>query len=253
MLVMREVPMDRKNVIATVASGAACALLVLAFTQQVSGEAARERAEALERYGGEQVEVCVATSSISAGEMPTLGNTATQLWVSGLLPEDPVTSLSQVADKPVTTSIVKGEVLSLRHFDAAVSSVDVPEGLCALSVPAEDVKAVGGAISSGSHVDVYLSGGSGVSLLSRDTLVLATSAGGDESSSAKAKIAWITLAVPPDSVQEFLAAADKGSLHFVLPGKKPADEASGASEASGGSSEPSAKPDEASKKKEAGK
>lgn len=219
--------MDRKAAIATIASGAACALLVFAFTQSLQSQYAQDRAAALEQYGGQQVEVCVATADISAGEVPNASNTVTQMWVSGLLPSDPVESLSQVADKTVTTSIIAGEVLSYRHFDAVASEVDVPSGFSALSVPAEAVKAVGGAVSAGMRVDVYLAGSTSVKLLSEGALVLSTSTGGTDSSSASKEIAWITLAVPPESIQEFIAAAESGSLYFVMKGEAASEQDAG--------------------------
>ena len=48
--------------------GVLCALCVLGYTQSVRGEAERARADALARYGGDQVEVCVAKRDIAAGE-----------------------------------------------------------------------------------------------------------------------------------------------------------------------------------------
>ncbi|MDD6651381.1 MAG: RcpC/CpaB family pilus assembly protein [Eggerthellales bacterium] len=235
--------MKRGNITAMLATGALCAVLMFAFTQSVQGQAAKERSEVLEKYGGEQVEVCVATSAIPAGETPNLGNTAIQLWVSGLLPEDPVTSLSQVSDKTLTTSVVKGEVLSFRHFDQVASSVEVPEGYCAISVPTEDVRAVGGAIGAGMRVDAYLSGSSEISLLAEDVLVLGTSVTEEGNSQAASKMSWVTLAVLPEKVPEFISAADKGSLYFALPGQEPdaadesTDEASDSSAGDGKSSD----------------
>ena len=78
----------------------------------------------------------------------------------------------------------------------------MPEGLTALSVPAKDVQAVGGAVAAGSRVDVYATGGTSTDVLASGVLVLATSASA------------------PESVQEIVAAAQKTELYFTLPGSE---------------------------------
>ena len=54
--------------VAGIACGVLCAACVLAYLTSVRGEADAARAEALARYGGEQVEVCVARRDVAAGE-----------------------------------------------------------------------------------------------------------------------------------------------------------------------------------------
>lgn len=211
--------MENKRLVAAIASGLLCALSVFAFTQSVQASADAQRAEALERFGGEQIEVCVATRDIAAGETPSASCVTSRMWVSDLLPQDPVLSLNEATSHSLTSPVFHGEVLTKRHFSSTGASLEVPAGLCALSVPAEEVKAVGGAVASGMKVDVYLSGSSGITLLAHDVLVLATSVG-DGDASSNTKISWLTLAVEPKSVHEFIAAADKGNLYFVLQGEK---------------------------------
>ena len=46
------------------------------------------RADALARYGGDQVEVCVAKRDIAAGETVDSGAIETRLWVADLLPPE---------------------------------------------------------------------------------------------------------------------------------------------------------------------
>ena len=48
-----------RTAFAGIVCGFLCAACVLAYTQGVRGEAEAARAEALARYGGEQLEVCV--------------------------------------------------------------------------------------------------------------------------------------------------------------------------------------------------
>lgn len=212
--------------------GLLCAACVLLYLQGVRGEAEAARAEALARYGGEQLEVCVAARDIAPGETVDAGALETRLWVADLLPADAVRQSAEVIGRQAASSILAGEVISLKRFEGASSSLDVPFGLEAVSVPAKDVQAVGGALASGMKVDIYATGDTSTDLLGSDVLVLATSAS-SASLSGDAAIAWITVAVEPSSVQELVAAAQKTQLYFVLP-------AEGEGAAAGGDGEDSA-------------
>ena len=132
--------------------GVLCALCVLGYTQSVRGEAERARADALARYGGDQVEVCVAKRDIAAGETVDSGAIETRLWVADLLPPEAVRQTSEVVGSKASSTVLSGEVLSARRFGAASAAIDVPDGKVAISVPAKDVQAVGGAVSAGSSV-----------------------------------------------------------------------------------------------------
>lgn len=204
-----------KKIVIGIISGVICALSVFAYTQSVRGEADMARAEALARYGGEQLEVCVATRDIASGEKVDAGNVTVKLWVADLLPAQAARSLSDVSGKRVTSPILAGEVISAKRFEAKESDMKIPEGLSALSLPAKTVQAVGGAIAQGARVDVYATGNSSTSLLARDVLVLSTSAEGDTKGTSST--AWVTLAVDPKFVQELIAASQKAEMYFVLP------------------------------------
>lgn len=204
-----------RTTIVGIVCGLACAACVFAYMQGVRGEADAARAEALARYGGEQLEVCVAKRDIAAGETVDAGAVQTRMWVADLLPAEAFRSADDVVGKKASSTILAGEVLSGQRFRDAGSRLDVPEGLTALSVPAKDVQAVGGAIAAGSQVDIYATGGTSTDVLASDVLVLATSAGSRESSDAK--VSWITVAVKAESVQEIVAAAQKTELYFTLP------------------------------------
>ena len=199
-----------RTTIIGIACGLACAACVFAYAQGVRGEADAARAEALARYGGEQLEVW---ESVDASAVET------RLWVADLLPAEAFRSSDDVVGKKASSTILAGEVLSERRFRDAGSRLDVPEGLTALSVPAKDVQAVGGAVAAGSRVDVYATGGTSTDVLASGVLVLATSASAQESTT-DAKVSWITVAVAPESVQEIVAAAQKTELYFTLPGSE---------------------------------
>ena len=200
--------------------GVLCALCVLGYTQSVRGEAERARADALARYGGDQVEVCVAKRDIAAGETVDSGAIETRLWVADLLPPEAVRQASEVVGLKASSTVLSGEVLSARRFGAASAAIDVPDGKVAISVPAKDVQAVGGAVAAGSSVDVYATGSAATQALARGVSVLATSAGTDDrqASGSASKVTWVTLAVDPNQVEELVSAAQKTELCLTLPG-----------------------------------
>ncbi|WP_418865759.1 Flp pilus assembly protein CpaB [Senegalimassilia anaerobia] len=191
--------------------GVLCALCVLGYTQSVRGEAERARADVLARYGGDQVEVCVAKRDIAAGETVDSGAVETRLWVADLLPPEAVRQTSEVVGSKASSTVLSGEVLSARRFGAASAAIDVPDGKVAISVPAKDVQAVGGAVSAGSSVDVYATGSAATQALAQGVSVLATSAGTDDrqASGSASKVTWVTLAVDPNQVEELVSAAQK--------------------------------------------
>ena len=209
--------MNRKTAILGLLSGVMCALAVFVFTGEVQAQADSERAAALDRFGGEQVEACVATTDIAAGETINASNVATKPWVTDLLPDNPV-AYADALGRQVTSPIVAGEVVCEKRFDENLEHIDIPEGLSAVSLPAEDVNAVGGAVERGMKVDVYLANSETAKPLAKGILVLSTSAGNATGSGKK--ISWITVAVEADRVQEFVSAANKGHLYFTIPGQK---------------------------------
>ena len=214
---------QRNLTIIAVACGLACAACIALFMASVQGEAEAARAEALARYGGEQVEVCVATRDILSGERVEASAVETRLWIADLLPEGAVRDAGNAVGKTASTPILKGEVITEKRFEVARDVLEVPAGKEAVSVPAKAVQAVGGAVRAGMSVDVYSSGDTSTAALARGVVVLATSVG-EANSLISSESGWITLAVEPERVQEIIAAANKTSLYFVLPGE-PAEDA----------------------------
>lgn len=205
-----------KSLIAGVVCALLCAFCVFAYTGSVKANAEAERAETLERFGGEQVEVYVATRTISAGEIVDARSAETRLWVADLLPEGSVHDLATVAGKKATAAIYEGEVITEFRFDTASSNLTVPEGFVAVSVPAQEVNAVGGAVMVGSRINIYAAGATATELIGENVLVLATSSlASDSLTSSSAD--WITIAVAPESVQEIIAATQSTKLYFSLP------------------------------------
>ncbi len=212
----------KTTVAASIACGVLCAACVVAFMQGVRGEAEAARAEALARYGGEQLEVCVATRDLPAGQAIAAGDVELKMWVADLLPSDAAQTIEEVEGRVPSTPIMEGEVVVLKRFEGSNVTLDVPEGLAALSVPAKDVQAVGGSLAAGETADLYAVGGTSTVLLARDVLVLATSSTGSEG--AQTELSWVTVAIAPESVQEIIDASQKSELYFVLPSAESADE-----------------------------
>ncbi len=205
---------SRKTAAAGLACGLACALSVFAYTQSVNNEAQQARADALARYGGEQVEVCVATRDLAAGEVVSADAVSTRSWIVDFLPRDTVRSADEIVGRQLSSSVLEGEPISLQRFEGEADALNVPDGMAALSVPAGDVQSVGGRLAAGSRVNVYTTGGAATSLLLSNALVLASS---HEEGGSSGSASWVTLAVEPERVQELVDATQRTELYFAMP------------------------------------
>ena len=206
-----------KSVIIGVICGLCCMVCIGMYVHQVDEQAAAARTEALARYGGDQVEVCVARRDIAAGETLDESSVETKMWVAALLPEGAVTTRADAVGKQAGASILKGEVISTKRLGLATAALEVPAGLTAVSVPARDVQAVGGALAAGMRADVYAIGSSSTSKLVSQALIVATSTSEAGVSSSSSSVSWVTLAVQPSAVEELVSAAQNLELYFVLP------------------------------------
>ena len=237
---------QKQMTLLAVACGIACAACVAIFMVSVQGEADAARAEALARYGGEQVEAFVATRDIVAGERLDLSSVETKLWVADLLPERAIRSTGDAVGKTATSTIFKGEVITAGRFEAERDALEVPAGKQAVSVPAKAVQAVGGAIHAGMSVDIYSSGDSTTTAIAQSVNVLDTSVG-NSGTLTSGENGWVTLAVEPEKVQEIIAASNKTTLYFTLPGEAvpsgSADSQDKADDAGGGDADEGAEAD----------
>ena len=211
---------QRKQLIAGLLCAFLAVVAVFAYTATVSSEAATRRQAAIERYGGEQTQVIVASADIGAGVALDAANTKTTTWLTDLLPQaDVAQEASQIEGLVAETDIKEGEPIVMARVGDGSARINVPKGLEAVSVASDDVLAVGGSVQAGSFVDVYVETEKGkIVLLGKRILVLETSAVVQEKD-AKA-ITWVTLAVTPGSVPELLGASCKGTIHLVLPGSQ---------------------------------
>lgn len=206
----------RKVWVVAAVCGAMCAVCIALYSQSLEREYADQRDRALERFGGEQVGICVASRDILPGETLDQTNTAVKPWLADLLPEDAVASLSDLESAIASVPIYQGEPVVKRRTGAVEQrSVEVPEGLAAVSVPAQDVSAVGGSVAPGTRVDVYATSQAGADAIARGVLVLATSAS-IAGEGASSQLSWITLAVEPSFVEELIAASRRTDLYFSI-------------------------------------
>jgi pilus assembly protein CpaB len=226
----------RSKTVVGIVSAAAAAALMVVYAASVGASAKREREAALERYGGEQVEVCVAQRELAAGETVTEEDVEEREWLVDLVPEGAALSVDDVVGRTVVYPIAENEPVVTARVTAVASSLDVPDGKVAVSVPSDDVTAVGGSVQPGTYVDVYSSGSSGTSLLAKSVLVLETSASVQaesgttlSGSQGRSQISWVTLAVEPNNVEQIVAVGKSGGLYFALAG---ADADSGSNDVS---------------------
>lgn len=207
----------RRRLIISIACATLAALAMLAYASSVRASEKAARDDALARYGGEQVEVYVAAHDLAAGETIDTSDVKRMPWLVDLLPADCIPSDEDIAGSVVGSTILANEPVSRQRLGSTGTDVSVPPGLCAVSIPMQDVQAVGGAVRSGSLVNLYADTGSGVGLLGENLLVLATNGGSAGASGTRSTLSWVTLAVTPDSVQELLAASQSGTLFLTLP------------------------------------
>ncbi len=206
--------MEQKRArIIAIASGVVCMLCVGLFMQSVQGSADAARAEALEKYGGTQVDVWIAKRDIAAGERIESSLIEAKSWVADLLPDGALRSSEAVSGKTASSPIFAGEVLVEKRFATTGNQLDVPQGTTALSVPAKAVQAVGGGLEPGMRVDVYSTGDSKTAVIAKDVLVLASSG----TSASLSSSSWVTIAVPEKLVQQLVAAANSSELYLALP------------------------------------
>lgn len=194
----------------------ACALCIAGYAASINSQAEAARAEALERYGGDQLEVCVAKKDIAAGEYVDASSVEKRLWLVDLLPEGAVQTESDIVGRQATSEILAGEVVCQQRFQASATQLDIPAGTVAVSIAVKDVQAVGGAALPGTRVDLYSVGNTKTVLLEPEVLVLQTSASAAGAADGTS-VNWVTVAIAPERVQEIVSASQHAKLYLTLP------------------------------------
>ena len=225
MAIFKSLSASRKRLLLAVTCGVLAALLISVYVSGLQAQAASSRNAVLAEYGGDMVDVLVAARDIAAGETLSAENATMQPWLAELLPGGAFTQPEQAYGQSLSVPVYPNEPLLQAKISSSEHQLEVPDGLCALSIPVTDEMAVGGAIAAGSAVDVYAVGDVAVSLVAAGVMVLESSNAAGEAatglfdSSARAALKWVTLAVRSEMVSELLAAARDKNLSLVLPGQ----------------------------------
>ena len=190
--------------------GLICAISISCYLVLVK----KESSEALAKYGGERVEVCVAKKDIPAGETVSESDVETRTWVASLLPEEAVVKRDECVGKMLGSSIVKGEPITAKRFQANVKGVKVPDGMVALSIPTDSTASLGGNLQPTQRVDIYATGPSSTTRIVKNVEILETS---NSEKIANASNGWIVVAVEASHVQELVAAIQELQLYITLP------------------------------------
>jgi len=192
----------------------ACAALALvsfwSYGSTVRAEADQVRQEALERYGGEVVQLVVANRDLAAGEQLGTADVSQVDWLVDLAPEDGMATLDQVVGRIVTVPVAKGAPLCGLNFREDAPGMEVPEGRVAVSLGMSDRSGIPREARAGSVMAAYAVGDVDVRLVSADLVVLSVS-GTSRGDSA------LSVAVRPEEVTAVLLASARGSLRLVLP------------------------------------
>lgn len=196
----------------------ACALLAatlcLAYGQHARDQVEQERAEALERYGGEVVRLVVATEGIEAGQVVDRGNVVERDWLADLAPADAVTQLDAVIGSEVSVPVASGAPLTSLNFRDPADAVEVPADRVAISVPVGNDLGLPPATAAGDTLAAFAVTEDGVRSISGDVQVLASS----QTGSGLMGAGTLTVAVCPGEVAPMLEASGEGSLRLALPG-----------------------------------
>lgn len=187
--------------------------LCVLYAQEVRGESERQRADVIERFGGESVRLVVASETIEAGETAGSQNAREKEWASELAPEGALTSLDDVAGRKVTVPAAKGAPLTELNFRDTDEMPEVPAGYMAVQVPLSDKLGLPSAVPAGSRLVAYGVSDEGTRLISGDVKVL-VAASADATSISRGSA---SLAVKPEAVSSVLAASAEGSLRLVVP------------------------------------
>ena len=196
---------------------AACALLALlaclAYADSVRAEAARVRADAIARFGGEVANLVVATSPLEAGDVATERNVSVREWVADLAPVGAFTSLDDVIGRQVSVPVAEGAPLTELNFRDESALAEVPAGHVAVSVPVTDKLGISRGVTRGARVNAYEIAEGGPRLIATDVQVLS------ELGQATGIVAsqQVTIAVLPKDVTAVLGASASGDLRLVIP------------------------------------
>lgn len=202
----------RVRLVASAACGVIAVMLACAHADAARAQAREERAEVLERYGGEVTTLVVARRELARGDVVAEADVEVREWLSDLAPAGSLGSLDDVVGVRLTSPVASGAPLTGLDFAKEEGSLEVPEGRVALSVRLGDRSGVAQDTAPGSRVLAYAATADGVRLISDDVQVL-----GMGSSGSRVSDQTVTLAVLPADVTAVLGAGSDGTLRLAVP------------------------------------
>lgn len=202
---------DKSTRLAFICAIISC-ILILLYMNSLEAQTKKAQQDAMSKYGGEQVEVCIARKTISAGQKISESDIEVKSWLASMLPENSITNKADCVGKTLASSVVKGEVVSSSRFQKDAKSFNIPDNMTAISIPLTDVSSVGGSLKVGDKIDIYATGSSATDCIASKVEVLETSKDDDDSETK-----WITIAVRSELSKQLVAAAQKTELYVVKP------------------------------------
>lgn len=206
--------------IAAIALAVVGGVLLVLYVRGVQSEAAA---------GAAPTPVYVVTAPVAPGTPASRLGTSVELReVPGAYVVDgAVDDLAELAGMVATAALIPGEQLvegrfaTPDDFAAEGGTVEVPEGMQEVSLAVPAARIVGGRVSAGSHVGVWVSSGSGsaatTTLLIEQALVTATGTAGSSAPTAGSTgDLTVTLALSGDDTARLIHSAEFGSLWFSL-------------------------------------
>lgn len=185
----------------------------LAYASSVREEAARVRADAIERFGGEVAQLVVAERTLEAGDVVGEADVSVRDWVSDLAPVGAVTSLEDVLGRELSEPAAEGSPLTDLNFRDATALSAVPAGHVAVSVPVTDKLGVSRGLMRGTRLTAYAVSSDVPRLIAADVETLSEVS----SSGTIGQTAQLTVALLPENVAEVLGASATGELRLVMP------------------------------------
>ncbi len=201
----------RFRLILSAAFGVLALMACLGYGEQVRAEAETDRAEALERYGGELVGIVVAARDLEPGEKVDSLTCEERDWVAELVPEGSLTSLEDSLGLTLTSPVSAGTPITETAVREDSTTLPIPDGTVAMSVALGDKTGVGSDVALGTQLVGYRVVDGETRVVSTGLTVIGQGEG------ASASGASLTVAVPLDDVAAFIAAATDGSLRLVQP------------------------------------
>lgn len=186
-----------------------CAL----YAQEVRAQADAERAEVLERFGSERVQLVVAETALEPGDTVTRQSVCVKEWAGELAPQGAITSLDDVIEHTVTVPVAEGAPLNELNFRDSSELPEVPSGYVAVQVPITDKLGLTTTVPAGARLVAYEVTDDGTRLISGDVQVLVAATSGASGITRGS----ISVAARPDDVVAMLTSSAEGSLRLVVP------------------------------------